>query len=155
MIFFQLIKTCLKKYLVFKGRANRAEFWSFTLFYYLIIVLCFSPYYFPFIEHKLEILAINNYKPLNTYTERFLFIGIIVSSVFYCPYLAVKTRRLHDINQSGYWIVAVLFLIALGRVIGEIGVYFLILSLILQISILILCLKPGDKKRNKFGKSSK
>ena len=78
-----------------------------------------------------------------------------MSSVFYCPYLAVKTRRLHDINQSGYWIVAVFFLIALGRVFGEIGVYFLILSLILQISILILCLKPGDKKKNKFGKSSK
>lgn len=153
MIFFHSIKNCLKKYFVFKGRANRSEFWNFLLFYYIIIILCFSPYFFPIIEHKLEILAINNYKPLDTYTDQFYLIGLIVSLVFYCPYLAVKTRRLHDINQSGNWIVAVFVLIVLGRVSGEIGLYFLILSLILQVSILILCLKPGDKKKNKFGKA--
>ena len=153
MIFFQSIKNCLKKYFVFEGRANRAEFWNFLLFYYLIIVICFSPYFFPIIEHKLEILAINNYKRLNTYTDQFYLIGLIVSLVFYCPYLAVKTRRLHDVNQSGNWIVAVFVLIVLGRVSGEIGLYFLILSLILQVIILILCLKKGDKKKNKFGKA--
>ena len=69
MIFFQL-------------KTNRSEFWNFLLFYYIIIILCFSPYFFPIIEHKLEILAINNYKPLDTYTDQFYFIGLIVSLFF-------------------------------------------------------------------------
>lgn len=150
IIFFHSIINCLKKYLDFKGRSNRAEFWSFFIFYYFIIVLSFSPFIFPIINHKLEILAINHYRPLDFYSEKFLFIGFIVALLFYTPYLAVKTRRLHDINQSGHWIVAFLFFQGFGRIVGEIGLF---ISSILYVIILILCLKAGDKKKNKYGKA--
>jgi uncharacterized membrane protein YhaH (DUF805 family) len=34
MSFPEAIKTCLRKYAVFEGRASRSEFWWFALAYY-------------------------------------------------------------------------------------------------------------------------
>ena len=38
MSFGQAIKTCFKKYCVFKGRARRSEYWYWTLFVILLSV---------------------------------------------------------------------------------------------------------------------
>ena len=75
--------------------------------------------------------------------------GFILVTII--PFIAVTIRRLHDVNQSGYWIFAALIapfsMIILPTPIPN------IISLILNLIILVLCLKYGDRKDNRFGKN--
>lgn len=80
----------LKKYAVFSGRAQRAEYWYFVLFYLIIImVLAF-----------LDAMT-------GTFSEE-SGIGLL-SGVFslatLIPTLAVSVRRLHDTGRSGWWLL--------------------------------------------------
>jgi uncharacterized membrane protein YhaH (DUF805 family) len=90
----------LKKYAVFSGRAQRAEYWYFVL-YYLIIYIGLS------IVEGLTGLY---------YAE----VGIgMLSGIFtlgmLIPSLSVGVRRLHDTGRSGWWL-----LIGLIPIIGAI-----------------------------------
>lgn len=69
------------KYAVFEGRARREEFWMFTLIYIL--------FYF--------CVSVIDYV-LNT-----IFLAGIYTIAMIVPSIAVSTRRLHDINRSGWW----------------------------------------------------
>jgi uncharacterized membrane protein YhaH (DUF805 family) len=80
----------LKQYANFRGRAQRAEYWYFTLFSTLIIF----------------VLAVVD-ELLGTYTTSFglgalstLFLLLIV-----IPSVAAGVRRLHDIGRSGWWML--------------------------------------------------
>ena len=70
--------TCFNKYVVFKGRADRPEFWYFALFQVVVLALL------GFVSRPLEGVA---------------------SLVFLLPGLAVGARRLHDINKTGWWLL--------------------------------------------------
>ncbi|MFA6197694.1 MAG: DUF805 domain-containing protein [Patescibacteria group bacterium] len=73
----------LKKYAVFNGRANRAEYWYFVLFYIIIAVV-------------LSIIdAVLKTKGTLTY---------LLSLALLLPNLGLTVRRLHDIGKSGPWI---------------------------------------------------
>jgi uncharacterized membrane protein YhaH (DUF805 family) len=76
MNFFQAISICFKKYVDFKGRASRPEFWYFYLFEIIVALSLFI------INEKLEW-------------------AFAVST--FLPYIAVAARRLHDIDKSGWW----------------------------------------------------
>ncbi|CDG87380.1 DUF805 domain-containing protein [Xenorhabdus bovienii] len=74
----------LKNYANFSGRARRKEYWMFTLFNYIaIIVLCV----------------------LGSAISETLGVGLlgIYAIVIFIPSLAVMIRRLHDTNRSGWW----------------------------------------------------
>jgi uncharacterized membrane protein YhaH (DUF805 family) len=73
----------LKKYTVFSGRARRREYWMFTLFNLLILLLLFS---FTASGEKAGLYVYFAY----------------VFAVF-PPSLAVFVRRLHDTGRSGWW----------------------------------------------------
>ena len=73
------VKTCLRKFVVFSGRAQRSEFWWFFLFVLVITLLM-------------------NAAP--TIVPLLYFIAMLI------PLLAVMVRRLHDLNQSGWWALA-------------------------------------------------
>jgi uncharacterized membrane protein YhaH (DUF805 family) len=75
--------TALQKFLDFKGRAQRAEYWFFVLFY----VLLSFPVAF--------IATMTGYEDLN----------LIYALGLLLPSLAVAARRLHDTGRSG-WIQA-------------------------------------------------
>ena len=64
------------KYADFSGRARRAEFWYFSL---IINVVLFTLLYI---------------SPHN---------AILVMLLIIIPAIAISTRRLHDINKSGWW----------------------------------------------------
>jgi|TARA_B110000263_G_scaffold115470_1_gene100626 uncharacterized membrane protein YhaH (DUF805 family) len=86
------VKTCFVKYVDFKGRAPRSEYWYFTLF---VVVLSWVSTYLDF-QFGL------------TYGEGFSEQGIlnlITSLLTLLPSLAVGIRRLHDIGKSGWWIL--------------------------------------------------
>ncbi len=80
----------IKKRTDFSGRASRNEYWSSWLFIQLTSIF-------------LLIFAFRA-RPL-------LLIFILFSILIIIPSLAVTTRRLHDVNKSGYWLIVPLPLI--------------------------------------------
>lgn len=70
-----------QKYAVFKGRANRKEYWYFWLFVFIIELIA--------------LVCIPKIAPL-------------FYLLFLIPTLAVTARRLHDVELSGWWSVATL-----------------------------------------------
>ena len=83
----EAVKMSLARYASFGGRARRAEYWYFTLFHSLTILLAGVVSYF-------AMLAIPA-------------LGIILYSIVtfgtILPHLAVSVRRLHDVNRTGWW----------------------------------------------------
>lgn len=73
----------LKKYAVFSGRASRAEYWYFFLFYIIIAVVLY---------------IIDSVLKTKGMLAGLFYLAIIL------PYLGVTIRRLHDIGKSGPWI---------------------------------------------------
>lgn len=74
--FFSSIRTCLRKYADFQGRAERAEYWWFLLFVVLVASV------------------------LTLFSEA---LGAAALLVLLVPTLAAGARRLHDTGSSGWW----------------------------------------------------
>ncbi len=98
MDFQQSIKQCFQKYADFNGRAKRPEYWWFALFCFIVSM-------------ALGIIGDT--------------ISLAFSLVTLLPSLAVGSRRLHDINKSGWfqllwlipilgWLVLIYFLVQEG-----------------------------------------
>ncbi len=96
----------LKKYAVFSGRAQRKEYWFFTLFNVLIVLAL------PFVEGFLGIASESDENLLGT-----LFVLAVA-----IPWTAVAVRRLHDTGRSGWW----LFIGLVPLIGGIIGLIFMI-----------------------------
>ena len=94
------IRTCLRKYAVFAGRAPRPEFWWWVLAY-----LAAS-----------TVAAIFDAAAFGHGNAMF---AALLSLAVFLPNLAVTARRLHDIGKSGWW--ALLWLIP---VIGQLVLIF-------------------------------
>ncbi len=138
MSFVESIKICLtKKYSSFSGRASRSEFWFFYIFILIGYIICFT-----------LIMTIS----FNLFWLMVVFIlGMIV------PAIAVTTRRLHDINKSGWFQFLPFPVGILERVAAtsseSLEILFLIIGLVLYIYLFILYCTDGDKKNNRFGKN--
>ena len=127
------------KYCCFKGRANRKEFWSFILFY------IFSTIAFVFL--------ISTQNPtLSTILPTCWHLAFIL------PFCGVLTRRLHDINLSG-WLLLPLFIVWFSWYLC--GIYktslldndiFSYFSGVLGL-ILLVCGFIPKKTDNKYGKN--
>ncbi|MDG2088211.1 MAG: DUF805 domain-containing protein [Arenicellaceae bacterium] len=90
----------VKKYTVFVGRANRAEYWYFSLVHTLVSILLsvldFSLGY----AHLLIGVGLLN--------------GVYTLAVM-LPVAGVTIRRLHDTNRSGWWLL-IAFIPLLGLI---------------------------------------
>ena len=89
MTFTDSIKTCLKKYFVFSGRAKRSEYWWFQLFYQIADIF----------GHILDAYFLGLDITIDrdpAFFETIFTLGLII------PSIAVGARRLHDINKSGW-----------------------------------------------------
>ena len=97
MDFGTSIKTCFSKYAVFSGRASRSEFWWFALFGVIggIVTLI--------IDVMILGYSSEDSGPLN----------IIFTIITFLPYISVGSRRLHDIDKSGWWQLIVLTVIGI------------------------------------------
>ena len=93
---WQHFVTAFTKYAVFKGRARRAEYWFFTLFYFLISLAV------DIVGSILDVIYVLQSNEMS-------FIGsiltLILSLVFFLPSLAVSIRRAHDTGRSGWYIL--------------------------------------------------
>mgnify|MGYP000862494318 CR=1 FL=1 len=128
----QLIK-CLKNYANFNGRASRAEFWYFLLYWcivYFLVILIDRQIGYNFLN--LEDLPFSEYLPIGKFYSN---VGIFV--FFYrpltlVPSFAVIVRRLHDMNMTGKW--------AYSFIIPPLGII-----------LLIYLAKAGDINKNQYG----
>ncbi|MEX1167824.1 MAG: DUF805 domain-containing protein [Hydrogenophaga sp.] len=76
MKFVDAIKSGFSNYVGFSGRASRSEYWYWVLFVVLGVI-------------GLAVISVD-------------VANIFVLGVF-LPYVAMSTRRLHDIGKSGWW----------------------------------------------------
>lgn len=84
MLLPRSLPALLKKYVVFRGRASRSEFWWWVLAAFGINIV-------------LDIL--------NTATDEKLgFLATIWGLATLIPTLALSVRRLHDTNKPGWWV---------------------------------------------------
>lgn len=171
MTFGESIKTCFRKYAVFKGRAMRSEFWWFVLLLLLIeIGLSFVT---GLLMIPLLIKGQFNAESIMSVQLPLSIVMIVVELVFLLPSLGVLTRRLHDRNKSGWWIFVYYLLTALCMVpmfllftVADHSEQFndkitfalvfvmsimSILLLALGITILVWCCQRGTIGPNKYG----
>jgi uncharacterized membrane protein YhaH (DUF805 family) len=90
----------LRKYADFSGRAQRAEYWFFALFYVLFF---------------LALSLIDGAAGLLNAEMGLGLLGSLFALAMIIPSIAVTVRRLHDTSRSGWW-----FLISLIPIIGGI-----------------------------------
>ncbi|MBV9990775.1 MAG: DUF805 domain-containing protein [Alphaproteobacteria bacterium] len=105
MEFGQAIASCFRKYVTFRGRAPRSEYWFFVLFMFLVY----------FATGILDSVLMGG----QTTPEKLSPLTTIAWLVFFLPSLAVLVRRVHDTGWSG-WIVGGLYILLLvvGFVLG-------------------------------------
>ena len=78
---------CMKQYARFSGRARRREFWWFVLTVWIISVMV-----------KLGVGAL---APIDVVRA----VSGVVSLAFLPPYVAVASRRLHDVGRSAWFML--------------------------------------------------
>ena len=141
--------TPLKKYAQFSGRAPRAEYWWFYLGYIIFAVVL---------------------NMLTGISELFGLLGILYLGLV-IPMIAVGVRRLHDIDRTGWWLLAPILPYAIGFAMifpammsgaagsanpfnmTGLGVasIFLLLGLAMALTVFIFSLLPGTKGPNRYG----
>ncbi|PRY18082.1 DUF805 domain-containing protein [Kineococcus rhizosphaerae] len=118
MGFVDAVKTCLRQYATFTGRARRSEYWYFYLFQTLLgLVLG--------VALVIALVAVGGAASATgsdtvgaggsiALVLLYLLVGA-VSLALLLPSLAVHVRRLHDTGRSGWWIL--ISLVPLGGIV--------------------------------------
>jgi len=137
MGFGDAIRAGFRNFLVFGGRASRAEYWYWVLFSILVImVLTFA---------DIIIFGVST-GPLST----------LVTVALVLPGLAATARRLHDTGRYAWWL-----LLPIGPLVGLIVAalvgYMLLMVLIVAaaligfVILLLMAAAPGTTEPNRFG----
>jgi len=104
---FMYFISAMKKYVVFKGRARRAEYWSYVLCTVLISIIV------SIIDVKIFGYSI--------YSDENSLLSNIVSLVFFLPSLSISWRRMHDVGKSGAYTFIPIYNLILSLRQGETG----------------------------------
>ena len=120
------LKVMRDNYANFSGRARRKEYWMFTLFQLLVMIVLMILDNVLGLDFEIQGISLN-------YGYLYL-IGIIVHFI---PSFSVLVRRLHDVGKSGWF-----YLIALIPLIGAIWLF-------------VLFVTEGKKEDNKWGPDPK
>jgi uncharacterized membrane protein YhaH (DUF805 family) len=136
----------LKRYADFSGRSSRAEYWWFYLAYIISAVV---------LQILTRISSIFGLLVL-------LYLALII------PFIAVAVRRLHDIDRTGWWLLApaVPYLVGAVMIIptlmnagtggqsfpgfGMAGI-FLAIGVVLAIVVFVFSVLPGTRGSNRYG----
>lgn len=129
---FKYYLQVLRKYATFSGRAQRAEYWYFTLVNLIIYFLVFG-----LNSLVLEAIAGTGSGLLRGFLLILGTLGGIYGLAVIIPSLAVTVRRLHDTGRSGGW-----FFISFVPLVGP----------IILLVFTVLDSNPGD---NKYGPNPK
>lgn len=144
---------CVRHFRDFRGRASRSEFWYFMLFFLILSLLAAGCDYVLWQK--------------GVYQSGWLFKGVRL--LLLLPLMAVQTRRLHDVDRSGWWVVALWAFIALrdlsdllDRVsvleaspvvefLSEAELAFVLVSSVIGLLMFYWFLKPSEEFDNRYG----
>ena len=96
MGFIEAVKTCLRKYFTFTGRARRSEYWWFVLFLILAVTVGTSLLAM-LVQWLCQAMDVDSFWPV-------MIVSGLFSIVFVIPVYAAMVRRLHDTGRSGWWV---------------------------------------------------
>lgn len=126
------------------GRASRSEYWFLTLFNVLVIAALFGAMTFVGLRYDWSSVS----------TFLLVIIGIFYTWAFICV-LMISIRRLHDMNLSGWWTLAIYFVPALLGSLQNIYVdavgFFVTLQIMISVGVMILFSQRGTSGPNRFG----
>jgi len=127
------LKVVRDNYANFNGRAQRKEFWMYTLFCWLIFL----------------ILGLYLQTTVDDPEVGDLEIGVIILMAalwlpLLIPSLAVSVRRFHDIGKSGWW-----FLVCLSRLLARLFGLFLCVLMTIKARIDLVKTPGPPFKKNK------
>ena len=126
------IATCLRKYVVFRGRARRPEYWYWLLFQVLLTILALA----------LDAATFNRtWGPFHLAVDLGLFL----------PTVAVMVRRLHDTDTSGWWVVIPLIGVAIPPIRAIAIPPIAVIALIGWIALFVQTCRRGTAGANRFG----
>lgn len=114
MDFGKSIQTCMGKYATFEGRASRSEFWWFYLF---TIMLSWGA----------SVVG-----ALSFGEGGGAALSLLTNLAVMLPSFAASSRRLHDTNRSGWWVLLALTIIGI-------------------IPLIIWWAQDSDKAANQYG----
>ena len=98
------IATCYRKSFHKRGRASRSEFWWFAL-YYLVLEAAF----------ELLVQDRTPHTPPSLAAGLLAVVGGLFAVYSFFPFVSAEVRRLHDVDRSGWWLVASLLMAALSE----------------------------------------
>jgi uncharacterized membrane protein YhaH (DUF805 family) len=128
MSFPEAIKTCLRKYAVFEGRASRSEFWWFALAYYAFFLLILPVLVVMGRGSTLDQASSDT----AVETAAYFVVGLAFYVGLLLPYVSAAVRRLHDTDRSGWW-------------------WFIVFIPFGVIVLIVLLASRGDAVRNDYG----
>jgi uncharacterized membrane protein YhaH (DUF805 family) len=105
MDIFNYYVTAMKRYVDFKGRSRRSEYWYF----YLVVII--AQILGAVVDNVTGIADAAGNGPFRT----------IISLAHLVPIIAAGIRRMHDINKSGWWLLVPIYNIFLLARNGEVG----------------------------------
>lgn len=147
----------LKRYAQFTGRSRRMEYWMYTLLIVIASVVCWG------LDNMLGLTGILGNSASTPATAQMGALRLILLLGTFIPSLAVSTRRLHDTNRSGWWLLIFLVpyaigvaLMAAGAGTAQLGLLaiagiFSLGSMILAIVLLVFMCLPGTSGANDYG----
>lgn len=128
MSFGEAIKTCFSKFATTNGRAQRSEYWWWTLFSSLVGAGLFIT-----LGAVLASESSGSSEDLESVFIVYLFAVLAYVVVFAIPSLAVLGRRLHDIGWSAWWILLIFVPFSIGSLI-----------------LFVACLMPSQEHANQY-----
>lgn len=158
----------LKRYAQFSGRSPRREYWMFVLFNIIVsIVLSIVDTVLGLGGHTSSYSASGpGSYAAGADTSGGILSGIWALAVL-IPSIAVGVRRLHDVNRSGWWMLAPILLLGVAMVsalarLGAnpdasmlgFGIFFMVAMLIgvvVSILLLVWACMHGTRGPNRFG----
>jgi len=156
------VKLAFVNFAQFRGLSSRAEYWYFVLFSVLaaLVLGTIDSVIWPPVQTDDVLEALSQPTPFSN----------IFAIILLVPSLAVTSRRIRDAGWSGKWLWSLLFPIvpflfgAFGAIeylvsvvtpttedFFAIGAYFLpalLVALMVQIFLLVLCLRPSKSKED-------
>lgn len=116
----------LRRYVDFRGRSRRKEYWMFVLGQvFLYFLLCMPMFFMGVFEGNSLRFTDATY-----YSVRLI---LLVSTIFFVPSIAVAVRRFHDMGKSGWF-----YLLGFIPVVGGV------------VLIIFMCIE-GDRGENAYG----
>ena len=160
------IATCYRRSFHKRGRASRSEFWWFAL-YYLVLEAAF----------ELLVHGRTAHTPPSWGAGLLAVVVGLFAIYSFFPFVSVEIRRLHDVDRSGWWLVASMLMGALSEAAlgvdvmsalathrlrqfvralmdgGHWGLTFaLVATVAINIAVFIFLVWPGTAGDNRYGR---